>query len=431
MKTNIQLITTTLGLAMLLSQCTKTVPELSGTASVADFTFAQIGQSDTLPFAYRVQFTNQSTDEFLYQWDFGDNSTLSAAPNPMHVYSSGGSYNVKFTTVGTNGNNSVTKTVAVAGACDNAFFNSLTNCNTRDWTWSFDGDAIKVLSPDATQVFFAGAAADCQVDDVYRFSANGTMVYDANGATFDVQSGYSCQAPKSNASSFRVIARAGERPVIMLGATTSGVGRPFIGTTDLVVNDQYIVMSSSDDNMVLRGVIEGSGGQLLEIKLRRQVSLTLDDIKTLLTGAAGKTWGFDGTPGANSIIVGTEGNPAEFFGGGPLADCQLDDRYTFMPANTLTYNANGATFNGGNIDPAFNCGADRSYAGNAYSFGPVAGGRAGLATIQLSGAVPARFIGVTDVPDNTYRIIEISPSRMVLRAGNGSGTVFQFKMVAF
>jgi hypothetical protein len=48
----------------------------------------------------------------------------------------------------------------------------------------------------------------------------------------------------------------------------------------------------------------------------------------------------------------------------------------------------------------------------------------------LPQAPPANFIGTTDVPtENLYRIIEITPTRMVLRAGNGSGTVFQFKFV--
>ena len=53
-----------------------------------------------------------------------------------------------------------------------------------------------------------------------------------------------------------------------------------------------------------------------------------------------------------------------------------------------------------------------------------------LAIITLPKALPAIFIGVTDVPSkNVYRIIEISAAKMALRAGNGSDTVFQFKFV--
>ena len=171
------------------------------------------------------------------------------------------------------------------------------------------------------------------------------------------------------------------------------------------------------------------GGELLEVKLKRKVALTLADIKQLLTGATSKGWKLDGTPGANAIIVGTEGNPAEYFGGGPLADCQLDDVYTFTTANAINYNANGATFNGGNIAPNYNCGSDRSY-NSTFTFAATTGGVAGIATVTLPGTPLPAFIGTTDVPDNTYRIIEISPTRMTLRAGSGSGTVFQFKMVA-
>lgn len=411
----------------MLSACTKTIPELSGTASVADFSFAQAPASDTLPYAYKVQFTNQSKEEFLYQWDFGDNAALSSEKSPLHTYKVGGTYDVRLTTVGTNGNNSITKKVFVNDACSNAFFKVLTNCGTSEWTWSLDGDAIKVLSPDGTQVYFAGAAAGCQADDVYKFGADGSFIYDANGQTFDVQSGYSCQGPKSNALTYKVVAKTGQQPVIILGPTSNGVGSPFIGTTDVVRNNSYKVVNYTDGTMTLQSVL--GGGELLEVKLKRKVALTLADIKQLLTGATSKGWKLDGTPGANAIIVGTEGNPAEYFGGGPLADCQLDDVYTFTTANAINYNANGATFNGGNIAPNYNCGSDRSY-NSTFTFAATTGGVAGIATVTLPGTPLPAFIGTTDVPDNTYRIIEISPTRMTLRAGSGSGTVFQFKMVA-
>jgi hypothetical protein len=195
----------------------------------------------------------------------------------------------------------------------------------------------------------------------------------------------------------------------------------------VVKGDAYQIVSFTETTMVLRGTLEA--GELIEVKMKRKVALTLADIKQLLTGASGKSWKLDATPGANAIIVGTEGNPAEYFGGGPLADCQTDDVYTFNPANSLNYNANGSTFNGGNIAPNYNCGDNRTY--NAtFTFGATTGGVAGIATVQLPGVPLPYFIGTTDVPDNTYRIIEITPTRMTLRAGSGSGTVFQFKMVA-
>lgn len=416
-------------IVLLLAACKKNLLEFSGSASEAGFTFEQIAPGDTLPFAVRVRFTNQSKDAFLYQWNFGDNSALSTEQNPVHTYRIGGTYTVSLRSVGTNGSSEVSQTVTTVDACSNDFFSKLTTCNFADWTWSNDGDAIRVLSPDASQVYFSGAPAGCQADDVFRFSRDGSFAYDANGQTFSVQAGYNCVGAAPNATSFRVVARTGQQPKILLRAPAGVL--PFIGTTDPIEGAAYTVVNYTENTMTLRGVIEGTGGVLMEIKLRKLVALTIDDIKNLLTGGSSKGWRLDNTPGANPIIVGTENNPGEYFGGGPLADCQEDDVYTFTASNIINYNANGSTFNGGNIAPNFNCGDDRSYNNVSFTLGPTTGGLAGLATIQLPGTPPSRFIGVTDVPaENMYRIIEITPTRMVLRAGNGSGVVFQFKFIA-
>ncbi len=433
MKKNIKLISITAFclLTLFLTQCKKSTEELSGLPSEAGFAFLQLPVSDTLPFTPKVAFTNTSKDEFLYQWNFGDNSPLSSEKNPVHTFNTGGNYRVTLTTVGTNGNNSISKFAVVTDACANDFFSNLTNCNTGEWTWSSDADAIKVLSPDATQVYFAGTPSACQADDVYKFSKDGTFKYEANGQTFDVQSGYSCQNPKANAPKYKVVVKTGQQPKIFLDSLSTGSGKPFIGTTDVVDSNLYKVFSYTASDIVLRATIAGSGGVILQVKLKKVVVLTLADIKSLLTSGSSKNWRLDPTPGANPIIVGTEANPSQYFGGGALdAACQSDDVFTFTSADKVNYNANGATFNGGNIAPNYNCGADRSYSNVSYTFGATTGGVAGIATIQLAGAIPNVFIGVTDVPaENTYRIIEISSSKMVLRAGNGSGTVFQFKFI--
>jgi PKD repeat protein len=414
----------------LLTQCKKALPELSGTPSVADFDFLQTAASDTLPYTYRVNFTNKSSGEFLYQWSFGDNSSLSSEKSPSHVYKVGATYDVRLTTVGTNGNNSITKKVFVGDACQNDFFKKLTLCNTGEWTWSNDGDAIRVLSPDGTQVYFAGGAAGCQVDDVFKFSADGTFGYDANGQTFDAQAGFSCQNPKPNAGKYKVVVKPNELPQIILDSNVAGGNKPFIGTTDIVDSNKYRVVSYTEDAILLRARIAGSGGVRLEVKLKKKVVLTVAGIRDILTGGSSKGWKLDPAAGANAIIVGTEGNPAQYFGGGGLDPCQLDDVYTFFSDNRVTYNANGATFNGGNIAPNYNCGIDRSFSNISYIYGPTQGGVTGLATLQLPSAPPNVFIGTTDVPaENQYRIIEISPTKLVLRAGNGSGTVFQFKLI--
>ena len=418
---------------LMLVQCKKDTLGLTGGTSKADFTFAIKPLQDTLPFIYTVKFTNVSEDAFQYQWDFGDNTPLSSEKNPSHNYKVGGNYNVNLISVGTNGSNSITKRIFVISACDNEFFNTLTGCGSNFvWTWTSDADAIKVLSPDGSQVFFSGAAAGCQVDDLFKFNADGTFNYDAQGQTFDVQSGYSCQPQKANAPEYKVVAKPGQLPQIILNALATGTGKPFIGTTDIVDNNRYTVQSYTTNRMTLRAVLSGTGGQMIEIKLKKVEVLTLADIKDLLTGGTlGRTWKFDPAPGANAIIVGTEASPGTYFPGGAIDPCQIDDRYTFTTANKIAYNANGSTFNGGNVTPNYNCGIDRSYSNLSYTFTTTTGGVAGLATIQIPGAPPTIFIGTTDVPtENVYRIIDITSTKMTLRAGNGTSTVFQFKFIA-
>jgi hypothetical protein len=420
-----------IALSSLLVQCKKDIVGLNGSASKAEFTFVVKPLPDTLPFEPTVAFTNVSEEATQYQWDFGDNTPLSAEKNPIHKYNIGGDYSVRLTTVGTNGNNTITKRLFVIDACQNDFYNTLTGCNSNTkWTWSSDADAIKVLSADATQVFFSGPAAPCQADDLYKFKSDGGFEYDAVGQTFDAQSGFSCQAPKPNAPTFKVVAKSGQLPKIILSALATGTGKPFIGTTDIVDFNTYTVQNYTATTMTLRAA---SGGNLLEIKLKKVQALGIAGIKALLTGTVSKTWRLDPAAGANPITVGIEADPATYFGGGPLdGNCQSDDRFTFTATNNVIYNANGSTFNGGNIAPNYNCGSDRSYT-VAYTFGATTGGVAGLGTIQLPGAPPAAFIGVTDVPtENVYRIIDITATKMTLRAGNGNGTntVFQFKFIA-
>lgn len=167
------------------------------------------------------------------------------------------------------------------------------------------------------------------------------------------------------------------------------------------------------------------------------ITVANDDLTPILNNPTfqalvAKSWKFDPNPAAAAVIVGTESNPAAYYGGGPLAACQLDDVYTFAFVNNnfqVTYTANGATFNGGNVNPNYACGGDRSFTTN-FTFSTTVDG-AGLATITLPGVTPPnRFLGVTDVTSNNYRIISISPTQMVLRSGKRNETVHQFKLIA-
>src|SRR5690606_15958690 len=113
-------------------------------------------------------------------------------------------------------------------------------------------------------------------------------------------------------------------------------------------------------------------------------------------------------------------------------DCQLDDEYRFAFIDNgfkLIYTANGATFNAGNLEPQYTCGADRSYE-SAFTFTTTADG-VGIASITLpAGNPPDRFIGVTDVSSNNSRIISISATELVLRSGTTSTPVHQMSLCA-
>lgn len=414
----------------LFTQCKKTEIELVGSASKANFSYAQSVGSFTLPYPYKVTFTDSSSEAFLYQWNFGDNSAFSAEKNPVHYYKAGGTYYVTLTTVGTYGNNSTTKVISVTDACQYDIFNKLTGCSTAEWTWSDDDDAIKFIAGDGTTVLSSNSAAECQMDDVYKFSSNGTFSYESNGQTL-IQSSGTCSNPLPNTSEFNVSVMPGIAPKINLGSLASGLnGNPFLGTTDQVDGNSYEVRSFSANTLTIRGALTNQPGNYIEVKLKKVEPLTLDGIKNILTGGSSRSWVLDPAGGANSIVVGTEGNPSEYYGGGPLEpNCQVDDVYTFSISNSLNYNSGGSTFNGGNISPNYNCGDDRSFT-TSYEYGAVVGGVEGLAQIKLPNIPPANFIGTTDVPtENLYRIIEITPTRMVLRAGTGAGVVFQFKFV--
>ena len=57
---------------------------------VAGFTAATITGTHPL----NVQFTDKSTDEYYYSWNFGDKSSLSTLENPVHKYANAGKYTV-------------------------------------------------------------------------------------------------------------------------------------------------------------------------------------------------------------------------------------------------------------------------------------------------------------------------------------------------
>ncbi|ALW84818.1 hypothetical protein AUC43_06790 [Hymenobacter sedentarius] len=150
-------------------------------------------------------------------------------------------------------------------------------------------------------------------------------------------------------------------------------------------------------------------------------------VNQLLTGGSSKTWKLDNTVVAPITVGPSDADPTSYYGGNPSAGalpaCQADDEYTFSATNSFTYDAKGQTFVAGG-----GCDTPRNVT-TSFTFGNATG--AGLAQLTLASATPSPFIGVTDAPGFTYRILSITNTNMVLRAGStAAGVVFDMKLVA-
>lgn len=88
---------------LLVSNCKKDPPP-----PIANFSFT----GDNSPAPCVINFVNSSTNSNSYYWEFGDGST-SKDENPKHTYNSEGTYNVKLTTSGEGGTNSISKSLVV------------------------------------------------------------------------------------------------------------------------------------------------------------------------------------------------------------------------------------------------------------------------------------------------------------------------------
>lgn len=170
--------------------------------------------------------------------------------------------------------------------------------------------------------------------------------------------------------------------------------------------------------------VAGRGGTAISAPMNVVLPDVTTLVKQLLTGTTSKTWILNNTVVA-PIIVGTEGNPGQYYPGaaaGQLPACQADDEYTFSATNIYTYDAKTGTVV---AQQGQTCQAPRSDS-TPFTYGAATGAGYAMITLQKAGS----FIGATDVPDLTYRIIDITDKTMVLRGGGPNGTVFQYKMIA-
>ncbi|WP_185816820.1 PKD domain-containing protein [Hymenobacter metallilatus] len=401
---------------LLLASCQKEGDDytLEGGVPQSSFTF----QANTVEFPTVVTFTSTSTDGFINQWNFGDNS-LGTGTTVTHTYAQPGSYQVELITAGRGGTGISSKqTIVIPDACGNAAFSKLVDCagsGTRVWAFSNAPGAIVRESATGAVLSTSTTLPACQLDDQFAFTKSYSLNYESAGQTY--KNG-SCGTSLTNSGGFVFRPNSSGNPQIVL----KGKGA-FIGTPDSVVNKTYDILEATDTRLKLRGTNPDGTRTVLTLAPYDATA----PIKLLLTGGSSRTWKLDNAADA-PITVGTEANPLAYFAGaaaGTLPACQTDDDYTFTTANVFTYDAKAETFSAA---AGYTCSAPLSGT-SPYVFGPASG--TGLAQFTLTRA--GAFIAATDASptERVYRILSIDNQKMVLRAGSGQngGTVFTIKMV--
>jgi PKD repeat protein len=403
---------------LLLASCKKNdTGSLEGPLPAASFT--SVVNSSQYPVT--VTFTDNSQDAgFVNQWEFGDGA-IGTGKTVTHTYTQAGTYKVRLTEAGRGGTAATPQTdVVIPSLCGQAGFSALVNCqnnaaSARVFTYSNDAGAIKHL--DANNNVISSSAANsltsCQADDQFTFSGtSASYTYEANGGTY---AGTTCGDAKSGSGSYVYKPGTGGS----LGQIVLQKEGSFIGEAVAVPSLTYDIIEASSTVLRLRGTL--ADGTKTEVTLVPYDAVAR--VKQLLTKGTQKTWKLDNTQ-ATAIVVGTEAEPTKYFAGGvvgSLPACQADDEFTFSAADVYTYDAKAETLVAGGVG----CQAPLSTT-SPFTMGPADG--AGLAQFVLGKA--GTFIGITDAPDLTYRILAITETSMLLRAGKNNGTVFTMKLIA-
>ena len=134
------------------------------------------------------QFTNTTTDDhFITNWDFGSLGTFKGDVVDMN-FPFIGDYDVTLTVFGRGGSGSTTQTITITQDDPSACLTDMmliTNCSEKIWKLNPSGGALWVGPGDGT-TWWANSDADvtgrpCDWNDEYKFYADGTYIYEANG----------------------------------------------------------------------------------------------------------------------------------------------------------------------------------------------------------------------------------------------------------
>lgn len=148
-------------------------------------------QFEVDPADYRiVTFSNFSQNSVSYSWDFGDDTDLSTEENPVHTYTTGGTYTVILSATGAGGDVSVKEEV-ITITDPNLELKKLTGETSKSWKLIRDVSTkrypFEVGPQDRSQIWYALGLQEalglrpCLLNDEYIFSLSGSYQYKTNG----------------------------------------------------------------------------------------------------------------------------------------------------------------------------------------------------------------------------------------------------------
>jgi hypothetical protein len=235
---------------LLATGCKKTTYEL-GSKATAAFTVSPVaGKVNTFALASTAQ------NAFALQWNRDNGQGFkNGAANDTVYYPLQGTYRVQLYAFGRGGFDTASQTITVAEDDPIRYYNLLTS---RSWKLDNSPGANAVIvgtESNPSAYYGGGPLLNCQADDIFTFTPDNKLAYNANGSTQGGPSvGYSCSTDLSfsgQAFTYTLLpAGSGAIATIQLTAQTPAA---FIGSIDGIDNNYYRIMSISSAEMVIRG----------------------------------------------------------------------------------------------------------------------------------------------------------------------------------
>lgn len=136
-----------------------------------------------------VSFLNFSKGAATSAWDFGDGNT-SSEESPSHTYAEAGTYEVKLTIIGADGETTSEKTETIDVVDPNDVIKVITGEVSKEWILLREGIALGIgEAPGNTNWWSFGESTPlgdrpCILDDEYTFFADGTFGFESNNTFF-------------------------------------------------------------------------------------------------------------------------------------------------------------------------------------------------------------------------------------------------------